>query len=61
MEVDAGESELFVQDNAEERATTFTTEQSLDVLAYLLQQNGLPSGSTPLTDTRELSDVLPEK
>ena len=38
---------------------TFTTQQSLDILAYLLQQNGLPSGTQPLADTRELSDTLP--
>jgi hypothetical protein len=30
-------------------------------LSYLLQQNGLPTGSQPLADTRELSDVLPTK
>ena len=41
--------------------TTFTTQQSLDILAYLLQQNGLPAGARPLTDTRELSDTIPEK
>ena len=41
--------------------TTYTTQQSLDILSYLLQQNGLPSGSQPLADTRQLSDVLPVK
>lgn len=40
---------------------TFTTQQSLDILAYLLQQNGLAAGKEPLIDTRELSDTLPEK
>jgi alcohol dehydrogenase (cytochrome c) len=40
---------------------TFTTQQSLDILAYLLQQNGLAAGAQPLTDTRELSDTLPSK
>ena len=40
---------------------TYTTQQSLDILAYLLQQNGLPSGSQPLANTQELSDVLPVK
>ena len=40
---------------------TFTTQQSLDILAYLLQQNGLPAGARSLTDTRELSDTIPEK
>jgi hypothetical protein len=41
--------------------TTYTTQQSLDILSYLLQQNGLPSGSQPLADTQQLSDVLPAK
>ncbi len=40
---------------------TFTTQQSLDILAYLLQQNGLAAGSQPLASMRELSDTLPEK
>ena len=40
---------------------TFTTQQSLDILAYLLQQNGLAAGTRPLTDTRELSETLPDK
>jgi cytochrome c-type protein NapC len=39
----------------------FTIQQSLDILAYLLKENGLPAGSKPLADTRELSDVLPAK
>jgi mono/diheme cytochrome c family protein len=46
---------------AEYAGATFTTQQSLDILAYLLQQNGLAAGKKPLTDTRELSDTLPEK
>jgi cytochrome c-type protein NapC len=46
---------------AEYAGKTFTTQQSLDILAYLLQQNGLPAGTQPLADTRELSDILPEK
>ena len=46
---------------AEYAGATFTTQQSLDILAYLLQQNGLAAGARPLTDTRELSDTLPEK
>ncbi len=46
---------------AQDAGTTYTTQQSLDILSYLLQQNGLPSGSQPLTDTRELSHVLPTK
>lgn len=40
---------------------TFTTQESLDILAYLLKENGLPAGNKPLVDTRELSDVLPVK
>ena len=39
----------------------FTTTESLDLLAYLLQQNGLPAGRQPLADTRELSDTIPSK
>jgi mono/diheme cytochrome c family protein len=46
---------------AQYAGTTYTTQQSLDIVSYLLQQNGLPSGSQPLADTRELSDVLPPK
>jgi cytochrome c-type protein NapC len=41
--------------------TTFSTQESLDILAFLLQQNGLPAGTQPLADTRQLSDTLPEK
>jgi cytochrome c-type protein NapC len=40
--------------------TTLTSQQSLDILAFLLQQNGLSSGERPLADTRQLSDTLPE-
>ena len=46
---------------AEYAGATFTTQQSLDILAYLLQQNGLAAGNQSLADTRELSDTLPEK
>ena len=46
---------------AQYAGATYTTQQSLDILCYLLQQNGLPSGSQPLADTRELADVLPAK
>jgi nitrate/TMAO reductase-like tetraheme cytochrome c subunit len=46
---------------AEYAGATFTTQQSLDILAYLLQQNGLPAGIQPLADTRELSNALPKK
>ena len=41
--------------------TTFTTQQSLDLLAYLLQQNGLSAGQQPLADTRDLSKTIPSK
>jgi cytochrome c-type protein NapC len=40
---------------------TFTTQQSLDILAYLLQQNGLAAGNQPLADTRQLSTAIPER
>jgi cytochrome c-type protein NapC len=46
---------------AEYAGATFTTQQSLDILAYLLQQNGLPARNQPLADTQELADTLPEK
>ena len=46
---------------AEYAGTSFTTQESLDILAFLLQQNGLPAGKQPLADTRELSATLPEK
>jgi nitrate/TMAO reductase-like tetraheme cytochrome c subunit len=41
--------------------TSFTTQESLDILAFLLQQNGLPAGKQPLEDMLQLSDTLPEK
>jgi nitrate/TMAO reductase-like tetraheme cytochrome c subunit len=40
---------------------TFTMQQSLDILAFLLQRNGYAAGNEPLTDTRELSDIMPSK
>jgi len=46
---------------AQNAGTTFSTQQSLDLLAYLLQQNGLPAGKQPMADTRELSDTVPSK
>ena len=46
---------------AQYAGTTFTEKQSLDILAFLLQQNGLPAGSQPLADTRQLSRALPPK
>jgi polar amino acid transport system substrate-binding protein len=46
---------------AEYAGATFTTQQSLDILAYLLQQNGLVAGNMPLTNTRDLSSTLPDQ
>jgi hypothetical protein len=46
---------------AQNAGTAFTTQQSLDLLAYLLQQNGVSAGKQPLVDTRELSDTIPSK
>jgi nitrate/TMAO reductase-like tetraheme cytochrome c subunit len=46
---------------AQSAGATYTTQQALDILSYLLQQNGLPSGPQPLAGTQELSDVLPAK
>jgi mono/diheme cytochrome c family protein len=34
---------------------------STNIMAFLLQQNGVPAGSTPLDDTADLSKVLPAK
>lgn len=36
-------------------------QNSIDIMAFLLQKNGMPSGATPLDDTVDLSKVLPEK
>ena len=46
---------------AQYAGTTFTAQESLDLLAYLLQQNGLPAGKQTLRDTRELSATIPSK
>lgn len=46
---------------AQYEGTAYTTQQSLDILSYLLQHNGLPAGPHALADTRELSEVLPAK
>ena len=46
---------------AQYAGTTFATQQSLDLLAYLLQQNSLPAGTQPLVDTRELSNTIPSR
>jgi cytochrome c5 len=32
---------------------------SINIMAFLLQKNGVPSGTTPLDDTVDLSKVLP--
>ena len=40
--------------------TTFTEQQSLDILSFLLQQNGYPSGSKPLTDPGSLNRRIPK-
>jgi len=39
---------------------SFTEQQSLDILAFLLQRNGLPSGITPLTGTGQLNRRIPK-
>jgi nitrate/TMAO reductase-like tetraheme cytochrome c subunit len=46
---------------AQYAGTTFATQQSIDLLAYLLQQNGLPAGVQPLVDTKDLSETIPSK
>ncbi|MFY9909276.1 MAG: NapC/NirT family cytochrome c [Candidatus Sulfotelmatobacter sp.] len=38
---------------AQYAGTTYTTQQSLDIVSYLLQQNGLPSGNQPLAGARQ--------
>jgi polar amino acid transport system substrate-binding protein len=32
---------------------------SINIMAFLLQKNGVPAGSTPLNDTADLSNALP--
>jgi mono/diheme cytochrome c family protein len=34
---------------------------SIDIMAFLLQKNGVPAGTTPLDDTVDLSKPLPAK
>jgi mono/diheme cytochrome c family protein len=34
---------------------------SVNIMAFLLQKNGVPAGATPLDDTVDLSKVLPSK
>jgi mono/diheme cytochrome c family protein len=38
-----------------------SAKNSINIMAFLLQKNGVPSGNTPLDDTVDLSKVLPEK
>jgi mono/diheme cytochrome c family protein len=35
--------------------------RSVDIMAFLLQKNGVPAGSTPLDDTTDLTRALPAK
>lgn len=34
---------------------------SVNIMAFLLQKNGVPAGATPLNDTTDLSKALPAK
>ena len=34
---------------------------SINIMAFLLQKNGIPAGATPLDDTVDLSKILPRK
>jgi hypothetical protein len=36
-----------------------SAKNSINIMAFLLQKNGLPAGTTPLDDTVDLSKVLP--
>jgi mono/diheme cytochrome c family protein len=38
-----------------------SAKRSVDIVAYLLQKNGVPAGKTPLNDTVDLSKALPAK
>jgi mono/diheme cytochrome c family protein len=38
-----------------------SAKNSTDIMAFLLQKNGVPAGSTPLNDTADLSKALPSK
>jgi mono/diheme cytochrome c family protein len=38
-----------------------SAKNSIDIMAFLLQKNGVPSGTVPLDDTVDLSKVLPSK
>ena len=45
---------------AQYSGTTFSEQQSLDILAFLLQQNGYPPGNKPLTDPGSLNRRIPK-
>jgi len=38
-----------------------SAKDSTNIMAFLLQKNGVPAGTTPLDDTADLSRVLPSK
>jgi polar amino acid transport system substrate-binding protein len=38
-----------------------SSKTSIDIMAFLLQKNGVPAGSTPLNDTADLSKALPSR
>jgi mono/diheme cytochrome c family protein len=38
-----------------------SAKNSTNIMAFLLQKNGVPAGTTPLDDTADLSKVLPSK
>jgi mono/diheme cytochrome c family protein len=38
-----------------------SAKNSIDIMAFLLQKNGVPAGSTPLNDSADLSKALPSK
>jgi mono/diheme cytochrome c family protein len=38
-----------------------SAKNSIDIMAFLLQKNGVPAGSTPLNDAADLSKALPSK
>ena len=38
-----------------------SAKDSINIMAFLLQKNGVPSGTVPLDDTVDLSKVLPSK
>ena len=38
-----------------------SAKNSTNIMAFLLQKNGVPSGTKPLDDTVDLSKVLPPK